>query len=117
VGRRRGGAPCRGGGAGRRDRAAPRLAPRRAHRASRRERAHGVSHREPVACPATRAVVAFLEVGYSASSFQSASTRRLTAASMAIGRPHVRCVSAGHLLVASMPILLPSPATGEAKSR
>ena len=65
----------------------------------------------------TRAVVAFLEVGYSPSSFQSASTRRLTAASMAIGRPHVRCVSAGHLPVASMPILLPSPATGEAKSR
>ena len=47
----------------------------------------------------------------------SASTRALTAASISIGRPHSRVVSPGHLFVASMPILLPSPDTGEAKSR
>ena len=51
------------------------------------------------------------------SSPHSASTRALTAASIAIGRPHARVVSPGHLLVASMPILLPRPATGDAKSR
>ena len=53
----------------------------------------------------------------SAGSRSSASTRALTAASMAIGRPHSRAVSPGHLFVASMPILPPSPETGEAKSR
>ena len=34
---------------------------------------------------------------------------------MTIGRPHSRTVSPGHLLVASKPILPPSPETGEAK--
>ena len=55
--------------------------------------------------------------GYNPRSFQSASTRALTPASIAIGLPHARSVSPGHLLVASIPILLPTPATGEAKSR
>jgi len=45
------------------------------------------------------------------------STRCFTAASMTIGVPHSRLVSPGHLFVASIPILLPRPATGEAKSR
>ena len=36
---------------------------------------------------------------------------------IAIGLPQVRPVSCGHLLVASMPIFDPSPATGLAKSR
>ena len=45
------------------------------------------------------------------------STLALTAASMAIGVPHSRVVSPGHLSVASMPILEPRPDTGEAKSR
>src|SRR5581483_10697091 len=48
---------------------------------------------------------------------QIASTFAVTAASIAIGRPHARVVSPGHLFVASMPILPPRPATGEAKSR
>src|SRR4051812_15263735 len=43
-----------------------------------------------------------------------ASIRCLTATSMTIGRPHSRLVSPGHLLVASMPILLPRLATGDA---
>ena len=43
--------------------------------------------------------------------------RALALASIRIGRPHSRCVSPGHLFVASMPILLPRPLTGEAKSR
>lgn len=51
------------------------------------------------------------------SSCQMLSTRRLTASVMVIGAPHSRLVSPGHLLVASMPILLPRPLTGEAKSR
>jgi len=55
--------------------------------------------------------------GYVCNDCQIASTRALTAGSIAIGRPHSRTVSPGHLFVASMPILLPSPATGEAKSR
>jgi ElaB/YqjD/DUF883 family membrane-anchored ribosome-binding protein len=42
---------------------------------------------------------------------------RVTDDYVAIGRPHWRAVSAGHLFVASMPILLPRPATGDAKSR
>ena len=50
-------------------------------------------------------------------SCQSRSTRRFTASSMTIGRPQRRPVSPGHLLVASMPILEPSPETGLAKSR
>jgi len=50
-------------------------------------------------------------------SSHSASTRRFTASSMTIGRPHSRSVSPGHLLVASSPIFEPSPATGDAKSR
>ena len=50
-------------------------------------------------------------------SFHSASTRALTAASITIGVPHSRAVSPGHLLVASIPILPPSPDTGLAKSR
>ena len=47
----------------------------------------------------------------------SASTRIFTAGSIAIGVPHSRWVSPGHLSVASMPILLPRPDTGLAKSR
>ena len=35
----------------------------------------------------------------------------------AIGVPHLRAVSPGHLLVASIPIFEPSPDTGLAKSR
>ena len=54
---------------------------------------------------------------YKPRSCHSASTRALTAASITIGVPHSRLVSPGHLLVASMPILLPSPETGLAKSR
>jgi len=54
---------------------------------------------------------------YSPNWSASAFMRWLTWASIAIGRPHSRCVSPGHLLVASSPILLPRPATGEAKSR
>ncbi len=38
-----------------------------------------------------------LRAGYNPSSAQIASTRALTAASMAIGRPHSRVVSPGHL--------------------
>ena len=53
----------------------------------------------------------------SPSDFQSSSTLRLTAASIAIGLPQPRVVSPGHLWVASMPILEPRPATGLAKSR
>ena len=45
------------------------------------------------------------------------STRRLTSASIAMGRPHARLVSPGHFWVASIPILDPRPDTGEAKSR
>ncbi len=48
---------------------------------------------------------------------QMSSTRRRTASSMTIGRPHSRKVSPDHLLVASIPILEPRPDTGEAKSR
>ena len=46
-----------------------------------------------------------------------ASTRALTCASIVMVRPHSRFVSPGHLLVASIPILLPRPLTGEAKSK
>ena len=46
-----------------------------------------------------------------------ASTRRRTRSSIAMGRPHSRDVSPGHLLVASRPSLDPRPDTGEAKSR
>jgi hypothetical protein len=45
------------------------------------------------------------------------STLVFTSSVMAIGRPHSRLVSPGHLLVASIPILLPKPLTGDAKSR
>ena len=55
--------------------------------------------------------------GHSPSSPHIASTFFFTSASMTIGRPHSRLVSPGHLLVASMPILEPRPATGLAKSR
>ena len=51
------------------------------------------------------------------SSAQIASTRCCTAGSWAMATPHSRLVSPGHLLVASSPILLPRPDTGEAKSR
>lgn len=51
------------------------------------------------------------------SSCQMLSMRRLMASVMVIGVPHSRLVSPGHLLVASIPILLPRPLTGEAKSR
>jgi len=54
---------------------------------------------------------------HSASDWKMASTRAVTAASPSMQRPHSRLVSPGHLLVASSPILLPSPLTGEAKSR
>ena len=47
----------------------------------------------------------------------TSATRCSTAASMRIVRPHSRCVSPGHLFVASSPILPPRPLTGEAKSR
>lgn len=50
-------------------------------------------------------------------SFQMLSTRFFTSSLMTMGVPHSRLVSPGHLLVASMPILLPSPLMGEAKSR
>ena len=40
-----------------------------------------------------------------------------TSSLMRILRPHSRLVSGGHLLVASRPILLPRPDSGEAKSR
>ena len=45
------------------------------------------------------------------------STRAFTALSIVIGRPHARVVSPAHLFVASIPILLPRPDTGDAKSR
>src|SRR5690554_3865359 len=51
------------------------------------------------------------------SSLQRSLTRVLTDSSMTMGVPHSRSVSPGHLSVASSPILEPSPATGEAKSR
>jgi hypothetical protein len=51
------------------------------------------------------------------SSAHIASTRTFTLASIVIGVPHSRWVSPGHLFVASMPILLPRPDTGLAKSR
>lgn len=54
---------------------------------------------------------------YRPNSSHKAWARACTAASITMGRPHSRCVSPGHLLVASSPILLPSPLTGEAKSR
>ncbi len=58
-----------------------------------------------------------MPVGLQAEIRPQASTRAFTAASITIGVPHSRAVSPGHLLVASMPILLPSPDTGLAKSR
>src|SRR5450830_416929 len=65
----------------------------------------------------TNAVLLQATCGYKPSSSQMLSTRCLTAAVMLIVVPHSRCVSPGHLLVASIPILLPRPLTGEAKSR
>ena len=50
-------------------------------------------------------------------SAHKSSTLLLTAASITIGVPHSRCVSPGHLFVASKPIFEPKPETGEAKSR
>ncbi len=47
----------------------------------------------------------------------SPSRRRSMSSLMRSLRPQVRVVSPGHLSVASSPILPPSPATGEAKSR
>ena len=44
-------------------------------------------------------------------------TVRMTSSSMRILRPQSRLVSGGHLLVASRPILEPSPLSGAAKSR
>lgn len=49
--------------------------------------------------------------------FQTDSIRAWTAGLMWMGLPHSRCVSPGNLLVASMPILEPKPAIGEAKSK
>ncbi len=54
---------------------------------------------------------------YSPRCCHKSSTRCFTAGSIAIVVPHSRVVSPGHLLVASIPILLPKPLTGEAKSR
>jgi len=54
---------------------------------------------------------------YIPSSSQILSTRFLTASVMVMTVPHSRLVSPGHLLVASIPILLPRPLMGEAKSR
>ena len=51
------------------------------------------------------------------SSCHSVSMRVLISGDIVIGVPHSRLVSPGHLLVASIPILLPSPLIGEAKSR
>lgn len=48
---------------------------------------------------------------------QISSILAVTAGSFLITRPHSRSVSPGHLLVASKPILPPSPLTGLAKSR
>ncbi len=45
------------------------------------------------------------------------SIRRFTSSPMLIGRPQLRVVSPGHLLVASSPSFEPSPDTGLAKSR
>ena len=50
-------------------------------------------------------------------SLQIASTLSMTASDIRISRPHSRFVSGGHLLVASRPILEPSPSSGLAKSR
>jgi hypothetical protein len=45
------------------------------------------------------------------------STRFLISLVIFIGRPHCRSVSPGHFVVASKPILEPSPEVGLAKSR
>ncbi len=58
-----------------------------------------------------------LRVIHSPNPCHMASTRCLICALMTIGVPHSRLVSPGHLWVASMPILLPRPDTGLAKSR
>ncbi len=47
---------------------------------------------------------------------QTASTLAVTSGVICMVRPHSRIVSPSHLLVASMPILLPRPLAGEAKS-
>ena len=57
------------------------------------------------------------DLPYKPSVSKRPSMRACTAASMLMVLPHSRCVSPGHLFVASMPILLPRPLTGEAKSR
>ena len=80
--------------------------------AHRRVRAGRHPHHPPVHAP-----LSWRGAAHHPSSRHSASTRAFTSASIAIGRPHSRVVSPGHLFVASMPILLPSPETGEAKSR
>lgn len=54
---------------------------------------------------------------YKPSSPQISSILAVTAGSFLITRPHSRSVSPDHLLVASKPILPPSPLTGLAKSR
>ena len=62
-------------------------------------------------------IVVSREPNHNPSVCQSCSILAVTAASICRGRPHSRLVSPGHLLVASSPILLPRPLTGEAKSR
>ena len=47
---------------------------------------------------------------------QIGALRAAASAVICMGRPHSRCVSPGHLLVASMPILLPRPETGDRKA-
>ena len=54
---------------------------------------------------------------HNASSSQSASTFFCTISSMTMRFPQTREVSSFHLFVASIPILPPSPLTGDAKSR
>ena len=57
------------------------------------------------------------DAGHNPSCCQMSSTRAFTSGAITIGVPHSRLVSPGHLLVASMPILLPRPLIGDAKSR
>ena len=78
----------------------------------------GVCHqRRGITPPPRRGLGRCRATGYSPKSAHSPSTRVLTAASITIGVPHSRWVSPVHLLVASKPILPPSPDTGLAKSR
>ena len=78
----------------------------------------GVCHqRRGITPPPRRGLGRYRAADYSPKSAHKPSTRVLTAASITIGVPHSRWVSPVHLLVASKPILPPSPDTGLAKSR